>query len=232
MHKYLSSMLCLAVIAALPGCGDDDDRRVRHRHDDRRHYDRDDDYDDDDYEYDDDDFEYDDDDYEDVVIEHRHVCTDACFNHYYNGNRVVVIRGHRHGPNCGHRFNGRYWIRGKRVRRGNVRHVCTRNCNNHVYQGGRLITVRGHQHNRRCGHVWNGTYWVVGARGGRGGTTVIRKRPTHVCSRSCHNHLFDGSRVITLDNHRHGRTCGHSWDGTHWIVDRGTKVYDKRSRRR
>jgi len=230
MHKYLCSLLCLAALAALPGCGNDN-RRVRDWRDDRRF--DDDDFDDDDFEYDDD---FDDDDFEDVVIDRRHICNDGCFNHYYNGNRVVVLRGHRHGPDCGHRFNGRYWIRGKRVRRGNVRHVCTRNCNNHVFQGGRLITLRGHQHNRRCGHVWNGNHWVVGRGRGRGAnrqTTVIRKRPAHVCSRNCRNHLFDGSRVITLDNHRHGRNCGHVWDGTYWVDGRGgTRVFDKGSRRR
>ena len=227
MLKHLTILSCIAVAVSMCGCGNNNDRRVRDRDDDRRYYDRD----DDDFEYDDD---FDDDDYEDVVIEQRHICTDACHNHFYNGNRVVVIRGHRHGPNCGHRFSGRYWIRGQRPRRASVRHVCTRNCHNHVFRGGRLVTIRGHQHDRRCGHIWNGQYWVAGrGRGVNRQTTVIRKRNTHVCSRNCDNHYFDGNRVITLDNHRHGRNCGHVWDGDYWIVaNDGTRVYDKRSRRR
>lgn len=43
-----------------------------------------------------------------VVVEH--VCHDHC-NHYYDGDRVVVIHGHHvHGPGCGHYYEGRRWV--------------------------------------------------------------------------------------------------------------------------
>ncbi|MBI4716798.1 MAG: hypothetical protein HY763_03260 [Planctomycetes bacterium] len=39
-----------------------------------------------------------------------HICSDHCA-HYYEGSRVVVIRGvHRHGPGCGHFFDGAHWV--------------------------------------------------------------------------------------------------------------------------
>lgn len=40
-----------------------------------------------------------------------HVCTHDCRDHYWNGTRLVVLAsGHRHGPHCGHHWNGSHWI--------------------------------------------------------------------------------------------------------------------------
>ena len=40
-----------------------------------------------------------------------HVCTRSCHNHYYLGEKLVVIKGnHRHQDNCGHRWTGKRWV--------------------------------------------------------------------------------------------------------------------------
>lgn len=47
----------------------------------------------------------------------RHVCTHDCPDCYYDGSRVVVIKGHRHGPGCGHHWDGRSWVAVRRAPR-------------------------------------------------------------------------------------------------------------------
>lgn len=177
-------------------------------------------------------YDYDDDDYDDVIIETRHVCTEYdCLNHYYDGRRVVVLRSHRHSANCGHIFNGRYWVRGPRrvVRTG---HVCSRDCHHHYWDGARLIDLRGHRHGPGCGHVWSGSYWVVSRPAvvaPHGGRRVIRTG--HVCTRDCHHHYWDGARLIEVRGHRHGPGCGHSWSGKYWIVARQAAPIPRGGRR-
>jgi hypothetical protein len=39
-----------------------------------------------------------------------HVCGRDHGDCYWDGERVVVIRGHRHGPGCGHAWDGKHWI--------------------------------------------------------------------------------------------------------------------------
>ena len=39
-----------------------------------------------------------------------HVCTHDCHDCYWDGARVVVIKGHRHGPGCGHVWSGKNWV--------------------------------------------------------------------------------------------------------------------------
>ena len=46
----------------------------------------------------------------------RTVCTHDCPDCYYDGSRVVVIKGHRHGPGCGHHWDGRNWVVVRKVR--------------------------------------------------------------------------------------------------------------------
>ncbi len=52
--------------------------------------------------------------YDEEPVRHRHartyVRTHGCPDCYYDGDRIVVIRGHRHGPGCGHRWDGRHWV--------------------------------------------------------------------------------------------------------------------------
>lgn len=191
----------------------------------------------------DDDRDYDEDDYEDVSVhvEHRHICTRNCLDHYYNGSRVIVLRSHRHHPGCGHLWNGSYWV--VAARRGHpraavrvpARHVCTRACN-HYWNGSRIIDVQGHRHGPGCGHDWNGTYWIA-ARAHRGTVVVPKRRghhaSRHVCTRAC-NHFWNGSRIIDVQGHRHGAGCGHAWNGTYWVVAStrgGTTVIPKGGRR-
>ncbi len=187
------------------------------------------DIDEDDYEYDDDD--YDDDDVK-VRVEHRHVCSHGCADHFYNGSRVVILRNHRHGPGCGHIFNDRYWVRARPRRVVRTQHVCSRACN-HYWNGSRLIDVRGHRHGPGCGHNWGGSYWIVGDVRGRP-RSVTRVPARHVCTQGCHHHYWNGSRLIDVRGHRHGPGCGHQWNGSYWIVGGsrgGTTVIPKRGRR-
>lgn len=43
-----------------------------------------------------------------VVVEHVHSRDCGCV---HDGHSYFVIdKGHRHGPGCGHQFNGRHWV--------------------------------------------------------------------------------------------------------------------------
>lgn len=95
-------------------------------------------------------------------------------------------------------------------------HVCSRSCHHHYYDDGRYVILKGHRHRDGCGHHWNGTHWVVRHSGSR------RHSARHVCSRSCHHHYHDGSKLIVLDGHRHRPDCGHRWDGTYWVASART----------
>lgn len=44
------------------------------------------------------------------VHEHRRVCTRDCHDCYWDGTQVVIIEGHRHGPGCGHVWDGKHWV--------------------------------------------------------------------------------------------------------------------------
>lgn len=48
-----------------------------------------------------------------VVHVHKrplHVCNHDHHDCYWDGSRVVVIGGHRHGPGCGHMWDGKHWV--------------------------------------------------------------------------------------------------------------------------
>ncbi len=47
---------------------------------------------------------------------------------------------------------------------------------------------------------------------------VTRIHSGHICSSSCHDHYWDGGRVVVLSGHRHGPGCGHYWGGSRWVV--------------
>ena len=73
-------------------------------------------------------------------VDTAHVCTRHCQDHYYDGSRVVVIREHRHGSGCGHRWDGGHWVANRHVPGPTpVVHVCRRDCHHHYYDGDRLI---------------------------------------------------------------------------------------------
>jgi len=55
--------------------------------------------------------------------------------------------------------------------------------------------------------------------GHHGGSHVVtRIHSGHVCSSSCHDHYWDGGRIVVLSGHRHGPDCGHYWGGSNWVV--------------
>ncbi len=151
-----------------------------------------------------------------------HVCNHDCHHHYYDGTRLVVLRGHRHSRSCGHHWNGAHWVAVKRIpTRTRVAHVCTRECHHHCYDGTRLVVLKGHRHGRGCGHRWNGTHWLMG------GKVPTRTRVAHVCTRACHHHYHNGTKLVVLKGHRHGRNCGHSWSGKRWILTSKPKIKSK-----
>jgi hypothetical protein len=46
-----------------------------------------------------------------VAVAPGHVCVGDC-DHYYDGGRYYHVRGHRHGPGCGHVLRGGVWVVG------------------------------------------------------------------------------------------------------------------------
>ncbi len=154
------------------------------------------------------------DDRDDEIYVHRterHICARDCHHHYYDGGgRLVVIEGHRHGPNCGHRWDNNRWVI---IRTGGASraHVCTRACDHHYYDGRKLVVLKGHRHGPNCGHRWEGRHWIVAS------TRATARAPrAHVCTRAC-NHYYDGRRIVALKGHRHSPNCGHRWDGRRWV---------------
>ncbi len=106
-----------------------------------------------------------------VHVDVSHVCTRDCRSHYWNGNRVVVLNEHRHGPHCGHLWSGTHWVvRKARIRAvhydhgaGHVTHVHGPSCG-HVYhpRSHRWIVVgKSHRHHRGCGHYFADARWSI-----------------------------------------------------------------------
>jgi len=100
-------------------------------------------------------------------VPHRHVCSRSCHDHYYDGSDVVVIRGrHRHGPDCGHDWDGHHWVvvtKGKARVREHERHVHSASCGC-VFEprGQKWVRVRrGHVHGPHCGHVRVEGRWTI-----------------------------------------------------------------------
>jgi hypothetical protein len=146
-------------------------------------------------------------------VHRTHVCTEACHHHYYNGTRVVVLDGHRHGPGCGHLWNGTHWIIVRDTpSHARVAHICTQACHHHYHDGTRLVVLKGHRHGPGCGHVWSGRHWVVARK------TPRHAPVAHVCTQACHHHYHNGTKLVVLKGHRHGPGCGHRWTGKHWVL--------------
>ncbi len=101
-----------------------------------------------------------------------HICTHNCHDHYWDGGRVVVLSRHRHGPNCGHYWDGSYWLSGSSSRKARVhgspkivkvkhRHSAHCGC---AYDGHsrKWIKVRkGHIHGPGCGHRHKNGRWTI-----------------------------------------------------------------------
>ena len=57
------------------------------------------------------------------------------------------------------------------------------------------------------------------------GPRPVHRRTTHVCTKDCHHHYHDGTRLVVTRGHRHGPGCGHVWNGRYWVPERKTVVY-------
>lgn len=97
-----------------------------------------------------------------VQVSRTHVCDVDCHEHYVRDGRVVVIEKHRHGPGCGHEWDGGHWVVYTSTRRPiRATHVCTLTCR-HYYDGGRVVQLgTTHRHTAGCGHVYDGQRWVI-----------------------------------------------------------------------
>lgn len=145
-----------------------------------------------------------------------HICGRTCDQHYWNGARLVVLNNHHHGPRCGHHFDGSHWVvQIARALHAAPVHVCNRNCHGHFWNGHKLVSLHGHRHGPGCGHHFDNGRWGVSVSFGSG---AIRLGAGHVCTHDCHDHFWNGSRIVKLTSHRHGRGCGHAFRGGHWIV--------------
>lgn len=118
-----------------------------------------------------------------VHVKRSHVCGPGCHDHYWDGSRVLVIRGHRHGPGCGHDWDGRYWITVRKtpvhvhqepphrviheppVRVSKVKHVHSERCGCVYHPHHRtwiIVESKGHVHGPGCGHFYIEGRWSIG----------------------------------------------------------------------
>lgn len=119
-------------------------------------------------------------------VERGHVCGVDCHEHYYDGRKTVIVSGHRHGPGCGHHWDGRRWVVVRSQPKPPQGHQCTIDCHHHAYSSyGHEISLRNHRHGPGCGHVYNGHRWVAASGTPRGAAgRVQRERVTQYDSRS------------------------------------------------
>ena len=108
--------------------------------------------------------------HEDYHHQPVHVCGYDCHDHYWNGSRVVVLsRGHRHGSDCGHYWDGSHWAvaRHREVyaepQKVRVTHVHGDHCGcaYHPHEKRWVVVRQGHVHGRDCGHVFVKGRWTV-----------------------------------------------------------------------
>ena len=159
-----------------------------------------------------------------------HVCTHGCHHHYWDGGRLVVLNGHRHGPGCGHHFDGKYWVRvsarGARVHvdAGPI-HVCSHNCHHHYWDGGKLVVLTGHRHGPGCGHVFKSNRWLVMGKSPavhhRNSPRVHpRKAPAVHVRKGPAVHVQKGPKRVKKAKHVHGPGCGHVRVNGEWVKRR------------
>jgi len=113
-----------------------------------------------------------------VYVREHHICSHDCHDHYWDGHGVVVLRDrHRHGPGCGHYWDGSHWTVSARIsKNGHDAEVAVRPqkarriVHNHgphcgcAYdrRGNKWIVVQeGHRHGPGCGHVLIEGRWSI-----------------------------------------------------------------------
>ena len=160
-------------------------------------------------------------------VDRVHVCTPDCHHHYHDGTRLVVLKGHRHGPGCGHVWTGKRWVVARKVPTRHVRHVCTPDCHHHYHDGTKVVVLKGHRHGPGCGHKWNGKHWVRVAQRPAYPPRAVptpRRVPRAVPAPTpVHNRVYDratGKWVAIHPNHVHGRGCGHVYINGRWCIRR------------
>ena len=113
-----------------------------------------------------------------VHVEHGHVCGHTC-HHYWSGGEFIILRGHRHGPGCGHALREGRWMVVRtapevrvhadspdvRIHRSSPDvHVHTRSAelvHRRVQSGPARVTRVEHVHGPGCGHVYLEGRWVI-----------------------------------------------------------------------
>lgn len=92
-------------------------------------------------------------------VARQHVCSGVCDHYCDDDGQWIVVRGHRHGPECGHHMISGRWVVARAIV---VDHSnrCHSGCD-HYWHGGRWYRVHGHAHGHGCGHDWDGGRWVV-----------------------------------------------------------------------
>ncbi len=102
-----------------------------------------------------------------------HVCTEECLDHYYNGSEIVVLRRHRHGYGCGHRWDGHNWVVIRRPRR-------------HANVAPRVAVTTTHHHGPACGCVYN-----------RAGSKWVKVSAGHIHGEGCGHVFYNGRWSLT-----------------------------------
>jgi hypothetical protein len=114
-----------------------------------------------------------------VHVEHGHVCGHTC-SHYWSGGEFIILRGHRHGPGCGHSMHEGRWIVVRPAPEVRVHadtpdvhihrdspdvHVYTEPADVHVHRRSqpvsRTVTRVEHVHGPGCGHAYIEGRWIV-----------------------------------------------------------------------
>ncbi len=94
-------------------------------------------------------------------VQRGHVHVKTCHDCYYDGPRLIVLTGHRHGPGCGHVWNGRHWVVARKAPAKKRVGVYTKGHSDRYWNGKKYVIIKGHRHGPGCGHVWNGKHWVT-----------------------------------------------------------------------
>jgi hypothetical protein len=140
-----------------------------------------------------------------VHVDHGHICSHTC-HHYWSGGEFVIVRGHRHGPGCGHTLHEGRWIVVRRTPEVRTHadspdvHIHRDSPDVHIHRGAPDVQVHRRVH--------------------PGPTRVTPVE--HIHGPGC-GHVYDraGSKwVIVGHDHVHGPGCGHAYIEGRWVIRR------------